>query len=73
MVTVQAGWAAATLGAASLQVLVPRLTAQMPGAWEVFPRIRFLKGMKGLGPAHSQQSSSGAADNLHRDVNEGAE
>lgn len=45
MVTVQAGWAAATLGAAGLQVLVPALTTQMPGAWEVFPRIPFLKGM----------------------------
>lgn len=77
MVTVQVGWAAARLGAAGLQVLVPTVvptvTAQMPGAWEVFPRIPFLKGTKGLGPAHSQQSSSGAADNLHRDVNEGAE
>lgn len=73
MVTVQAGWAAARLGAAGLQVLVPTVTAQMPGAWEVFPRIPFLKGMKGLGLAHSQQSSIGAVDNLHRDVNEGAE
>lgn len=68
--------ATATLGAAGLQVIIPALTVQLPRAWEVLPRIPFLKGIKGLGPANTPSKALEAllaADSLHRDVNEGAE
>lgn len=74
MVIGLADLATATLGAAGLQVIIPALTVQLPRAWEVLPRILFLKGIKGLGPANTtSKSSRGAADSLQRDVNEGPE
>lgn len=78
MVTAVAGLAVAMRwyeqSRAGWQVIVPTGGCSCPGAGKLFPRMPFLKGIKGLGPANTLgQSSSGAADSLHRDVSVGAE